>query len=319
MKRKKLFSIIIPCLNEEGNILPLYNRLEKVFQKIPYEHEYIFVDNDSHDSSEKIFKKLAKKDKKVKVIFMSRNFGSPQPSYLAGLEEMKGDAAILLQGDIQDPPELIPQFINAWEAGNYVVYGVRKKRRGTSSLQNFFYRTFYFIMKKVSYVTIPPDAGDFSLLDRTIVNKLLSMDEYDYFLRFLRAYVGYPQKGIEYIRDARTSGKSSESLFKSIFWAKSFIINFSLKPLEWISQMAFLIMLVTFLMIIVNIISVVVLRNSPRGIPTIVVLILFLGGIQLLCLSVIAEYLAKIFLEVKRRPRYIVKEVLNGSLKKSIS
>jgi dolichol-phosphate mannosyltransferase len=242
---------------------------------------------------------------------MSRNFGSPQPSIIAGLEYSKGDAAILFHGDIQDPPELIPQFAEKWEEGYDVVYGIRKTRKGYGFLMNFFYKSFYYLLQKLSYIKIPLNAGDFSLIDRKVINELLKIEEYDYYLRCLRAYVGFKQTGIEYARDFRKHGKSNENIFTGLWWAKTIIINFSLKPLEVISKIAFVVMAFSFIFLIINVVMILTNRHAPPGVPTIVFLILFLGGVQLLSLSIIAEYLAKIFLEVKRRPKYIVNRKIN--------
>lgn len=307
----KTISLIIPTYNEEANIGEMYTRIRTVFRKLKYEYEMIFIDNCSTDASEKILSDLAKKDKKVKVLLMSRNFGSPQPSFIAGLTYAKGDAAILLHGDIQDPPELIPQFIASWEKGYDVVYGVREIRKGYSWLMNFFYRSFYYLLNKLAYIKIPLNAGEFSLIDRHVITELLRLDEYDYYLRCLRAFVGFRQIGILYVRDAREKGKSTETFWSGLWWAKTIIVNFSFKPLTWISQLAFLVVVASFLSILLFLIYYFFNPASPRGIPTLFVLILFLGGIQLLALSVIAEYLSKIFLEVKRRPRYIIKKILN--------
>jgi len=254
---------------------------------------------------------LSRKDPRVKVIFMSRNFGSPQSSFIAGLAKAKGKATVLLHGDIQDPPELIPKFIIKWEKGYKVVFGIRTQRKGYGLLMNFFYKFFYFLLHKLSYIKIPLNAGEFSLLDQRVVKELLQLEEYDYYLRGLRAYVGFKQTGIEYVRDSRKHGRSTENFFSGLWWAKTIIINFSFKPLEWISKVAFLVMLFSFVFIIINVVFYFIYYNSPRGIPTVVILILFLGGVQLLSLSIIAEYLAKIFLEVKKRPKYIIRKTIN--------
>ncbi|MBI4009320.1 glycosyltransferase family 2 protein [Candidatus Roizmanbacteria bacterium] len=309
--KQLLISVIIPCYNEQDNILPMYERIKKVFKSLPYGYEMIFVDNDSIDQSEKIFTKLAKRDKNVKVILMSRNFGSPQPSFIAGLDYSKGYAAVLLHGDIQDPPELIPEFIKKWNEGYDVVYGIRKDRKGYGLVMNFFYKFFYFLLRKLSYISIPLNAGEFSIMDRKVIKELLKIEEYDYYLRCLRAFVGFKQIGIEYQREAREQGKSTESFWSGLWWAKTIIINFSFKPLEWISQLAFIMVVAAFISIIGFLIYYYFNPDSPRGIPTLFILILFLGGIQLLSISVIAEYLAKIFLEVKRRPKYIIRKTLN--------
>ena len=310
MKNKKI-SVVIASYNEEKNIKEMYDRIVKVFKKIDYKYEIIFVDNNSEDNSGKIYETLVKKNKNVKVIVMSRNFGSPQPSFIAGLEHSTGDAAILFHGDIQDPPELIPQFTEKWEKGFDVVYGIRKTRKGYGFLMNALYKSFYYLLQKLSYIKIPLNAGDFSLIDKKVINELLKIEEYDYYLRCLRAYVGFKQTGIEYIRDSRKQGRSNENFFTGLWWAKTIIINFSFQPLEFISKIAFLVMFFSFIFMVINVTLVLISHNSPRGIPTIVILILFLGGIQLLSLSIIAEYLAKILLEVKRRPKYIIEKKLN--------
>lgn len=311
--KKKLLSIIVVCYNEEKNIINMYGRVCKVFQRLQnYDFELIYVDNDSTDSSEKVFSNLTKKDSRVKIIFMSRNFGSPQSSFLAGLHYAKGDAMVLLHGDIQDPPELIVQFIQKWEDKYDVVYGIRITRKGYGLVMNFFYKTFYFILHKLAYIQIPLDAGEFSLIDKRVVRELLKIEEYDYYLRCLRAFVGFRQIGIKYIRDARKKGTSTESFFSGLWWAKTIIVNFSFKPLTFISQLAFLIVLASFFSIVVFLIYYIFHPDSPRGIPTLFILTLFLGGVQLLSLSVIAEYMAKVFLEVKKRPRYIIKKIIGG-------
>ena len=161
------------------------------------------------------------------------------------------------------------------------------------------------------------NAGEFSLVDRKVIRELLSLEEYDYYLRCLRAYVGYKQIGIEYIRDVRAHGRSSESILTGFWWAKTILVNFSFRPLEWISTIAFTVTIFAFAMLAYDIVAFAVYRAAAKGIPTVVVLILFLGGVQLLSLSVIAEYLAKIFLEVKRRPKYIVSHTINISNEKS--
>ncbi len=308
---KSKISVIVACYNESESIIPIFERIKEVFRNLNgYDLDLIFVDNNSTDDSEKIFNRLAKKDTCVRVIFMSRNFGSPQPSFLAGLKNMKGQAAVLLHGDIQDPPELIPQFIKKWKAGYDVVYGIRNKRKGYGLVMNFFYRGFYYALNKLAYIQIPLNAGDFSLMDKKVVTELLQIEEYDYYIRCLRAFVGFRQIGVPYIRRAREHGHSNENFLSGLWWAKTIIVNFSFKPLTWMSQLAFLVMIASFLSIVVFIIIYIFNPDSPRGIPTLFVLSLFLGGIQLLAFSVMAEYMAKIFLEVKRRPKYIIRKIV---------
>jgi len=290
----------------------MYRRVVASFKKLShYEYELIYVDNVSTDKSEKIYLRIASRNRRVKIVYMSRNFGSPQPSFIAGMEYCHGDAAVFMHGDIQDPPELIGAFIKKWEEGFDVVYGVRKSRKGYGIIWNAMYKGFYYVLNKLAYIQIPLDAGEFSLVDRRVIEELLKLDEYDYYLRCLRAYVGFRQTGISYVRDARAHGRSSESIMSGFWWAKTILVNFSFKPLEWISTMAFVVTIFSFLLLTFDAVTFTFFRNTTKGVPTIVILILFLGGVQLLSISVIAEYLAKIFLEVKRRPKYIVRKTVN--------
>ncbi len=307
-----MISVIATCFNEQESLVEMYERVVQVFRELPkYDFELIFVDNASVDNSRAIYRKLAKTDRRVKVVIMSRNFGSPQPSFIAGMEYSRGEAVVLLHGDIQDPPELILKFIREWEKGFAIVYGVRTKREGYGPMWNFFYKAFYWLLNKLAYIKIPLNAGEFSLMDRRVVKELLNIDEYDYYVRCLRAYVGFSQIGVPYVRDARHHGVTTENIWTSIWWAKTILVNFSFKPLEWISFLGLTVTGLSFVFLLINLFVILFFRDAPRGVPTIVILILFLGGVQLLSLSVIAEYLAKVFLEVKRRPKYIVGETLN--------
>ena len=311
MKKKKI-SILVTCYNEEANLISLYKRVSLVFKSLSrYDFELIYIDNASIDNSERIFKKLSIQDRRIKVVVMSRNFGSPQSSFLAGFSYMSGEAAVLLHGDIQDPPEMIPDLIKKWEDNYQVVYGVRQIRKGYGFIWNFLYKAFYYVLNKLAYINIPLNAGEFSLIDKGVIEELKQIGEYDYYIRGLRAYVGFRQIGIPYVRESRTAGGSTENLLTSIWWAKTIIINFSFRPLEWISIFGFIVMLFAFLFLVTNLVLLMFVHDSPRGIPTVVVLTLFLGGVQLLSLSIIAEYISKIFLEVKRRPKYIVGKVFN--------
>ncbi len=310
--RKKL-SIVIACYNESANILPMYERLNKVFINSKYDLEIIYVDNNSADSSAEKFKELASKDKRVKVIFMSRNFGGPQTSYFAGLNYASGDGMVLIDGDLQDPPELIPELIKKWEEGYDVVYGIRKKRKG-NIFKRILYKLFYRVFKKLAYIDVPLDAGEFSLMDRRVAKAIAGFTESDVLVRALRAYVGFKQTGIEYIRDDRQHGKSTTNFFQDLRWAKRFIINFSYKPLEWISYLSFLVFLVALVGLLLNMIMYIINPASPPGMPTVIFGLLFFGAIQMLAMSLIGEYLAKVLQEVKDRPRYIVREVLNGQV-----
>jgi polyisoprenyl-phosphate glycosyltransferase len=312
---QKKISVVIPCYNESGTIQEMYNRLIAVFKKIGCGYEIVYADNASTDNSERLFRDLAEKDTNVSVIFMSRNFGSSSPSITAGLRYTSGDAAVLIDGDIQDPPELIESFVNKWQEGNQVVYGIRINRE-----EGVFLRAakhiFYWLFQKLSYVPIPRDAGDFCLMDRRVLDVINAMPEKDQFLRGLRAWAGFKQIGIPYKRTSRKAGKTSNSFKSHIYWARKAIFSFSYAPLEWISYLALLTTAFAFLGIVAYL-ALAVFYPAPRGFLSLVVIVLFLGAIQLLSLSIIGEYLGKIFEEIKGRPQYVIQEILNNHRKNS--
>ncbi|MFA5932987.1 MAG: glycosyltransferase family 2 protein [Microgenomates group bacterium] len=306
---KRKISAIIACY-KDGQAVPfMYSRLVKVFSKIKIDYEIIFVNDGSPDDTENILEKLAKKDKKVVAINHSRNFGS-QMAFSSGMEIATGDAVVLLDGDLQDPPELIEKFYGKWLEGYDVIYGIRVKREATTTLQ-ICYKLFYRIFQKLSYIKIPVDAGDFSLIDRNVVEVLNNMPEKDRFLRGLRAWVGFNQTGIPYTRPERMFGKTTNNWHKNFGWARKGIFSFSYVPLEMITYISMFVVFFSFVGIVIQVILRLLYPQSPRGISLIVVLTLFLGGIQLLGISILGEYIGKIFEEVKNRPKYIVKSIFN--------
>lgn len=305
----KLISVLVPCYNESESIMELYSRVKHAFKGVDYDYEIIYIDNVSTDNSISVYRDVIK-DPRVKVLLMSRNFGTNQPSYFAGIHYAKGDAVILVDGDLQDPPELIPEFLKKWESGFDVVYGVRVKRKG-SLVRRICYKLFYRIFKWLSYIDIPLDSGDFSLIDRKVVDVIKSMPEKDIYIRGLRAWAGFKQTGINYTRQERPFGKTSIPFFVNFSWAKKAIINFSYKPLEFISRLALVFSLLTFLAAI-GYSTLYFNGNTPRGFLTLLMVMFIFGTIQLLALSIIAEYLIRIFHEVKARPPYVIKEVLES-------
>jgi len=304
----KKISVVIPTYNEEGNIKILYQRLLAVFKKINSDYEIIFADNKSTDKTRQILRELAGQDRQVAALFFSRNFGTDQYGLTAGTDYASGDAVIWIEADLQDPPELIEDFVRKWEEGYQVVYGVRTKRRGSLFLQ-IAYKLFYRMFRKLSYLDIPLDAGDFSLMDRKVVDVIKSMPERDRFVRGLRTWAGFKSIGVSYTRDERHAGVTSNSLVKNIWWAKKAFFSFSYKPLEWISYVAGFVTICSILTILVYI-PYTYFVPGPPGFLTTFLVMLFLGSIQLLSLSVIAEYLTKIFEEVKGRPKYVIEEIV---------
>jgi dolichol-phosphate mannosyltransferase len=311
----KKIVVVIPCFNEQGNIFPMYDRLKKVFENLKkYDYSFIFVNNGSIDNSDEIFRKLAKKDKKVKVIYLSRNFYKSQGAYSAGIDYSDGDGVVLIDGDIQDPPEKIPDLIKKWEKGYDIVYGIRVKRKG-SKFRKFAYKLFYRLFHKLSYLRIPVDAGDFSLIDKKIVKIISKFPERNRYIRGLRAWVGFKSIGVPYVRDERKTGMTTNSLVDNIKWAFFAIVSFSYAPLNLISWLAFVTVVLTLIAIVIYTTLYFIFPGNPRGFQTLLLVVLFLGGIQLICFAIIAQYLGVMFEEIKGRPKYIVEKILNDKQK----
>ena len=306
-------SAVIACYKDGEAIPVMHKRLTDVFTKIGCNYEIIFVNDGSPDNSEKILEKICLDDEKTTAIFHSRNFDS-QNAFTSGMLQSTGDAVILLDGDLQDPPEIIEVFVEKWLEGFDVVYGSRINR-DTSKLMNYAYKTFYRLFNKLSYLEIPLDAGDFSLMDRKVVNEINNAKEKDRFIRGLRAWVGFKQIGVPYHRPERLFGKSTNNFFKNVKWAKKGIFSFSYLPLEFMSFFSYVIVLISGLALLVYIILYFVNQEAPKGITTLIVLVLFLGGVQLLSISILSEYIGKILEETKRRPNFIIKKILNNKKK----
>ena len=305
---KKRISAIVACYKDELAIPHMYRRLTDVFNKIGVDYEIIFVNDGSPDDTERVVRDLVAKDAHVVAVNHSRNFSS-QMAFTSGMDIATGDAVVLLDGDLQDPPELIEPFYQKWQEGYEVVYGIRVKREA-SLLMQFFYKLFYRIFHKMSYVKVPLDAGDFSLIDRVVVDFLKRFPERDRFIRGLRAWVGFRQTGIPYVRPERMFGKTTNSLMKNFNWAVKGVFSFSYVPLEFVTLMSMVFFFIALLAIACQLISYFMFPGTPRGITTVLVAVLFLGSIQLLAISIIGQYVGKIFEEVKQRPPYIVKSTL---------
>jgi polyisoprenyl-phosphate glycosyltransferase len=306
-------SAVVPCYREAESIPAMHERLTAVFERLGVDYEIIFVDSGSPDRTPGVLANLAERDRRVTVVYHTRAFGS-QSAYSSGMCLATGDAVILLDGDLQDPPELIPQFVAGWRDGYEVVYGERTKRAGpvlTNAARKFFYR----LLRRVSYVAIPVDAGDFSLLDRRVVDSINALPEHHRFVRGLRAFVGYRQVGVPYDRPERQFGRSSNDMLANLGWARRAIVSFSYVPLDLIGWLA----LATTVVALVAAVSEIALKiaypsAAPKGYATMIVAILFVGGVQLMCMSVIGSYLAHMYEEIKARPSYIVDRVLNPPL-----
>ena len=303
----KKISAIIACYKDEQAIPYMHQRLTDALKKIGVDYEIIFVNDGSPDNTEQLLADLVERDSHVIAVNHSRNFSS-QMAFTSGMDIATGDAVVLLDGDLQDPPEIIEKFYEKWIQGFDVVYGVRTKREAPLLMQ-MAYKAFYYIFHKLSYVRIPLNAGDFSLMDRKVVEVMKSFPERDRFLRGLRAWTGFKQAGVDYLRPERMFGTTTNNLWKNLNWASKGIFSFSYIPLELMSVLSMGMFFLALLGMIVQIILRFIYPNAPRGVTTMLVVVLFIGAIQLLGISVLGQYIGKIFEEVKQRPKYIVKSV----------
>lgn len=308
-QRTDKLSAVIACYKDAQAIPVMADRLTTMFTKLEVDYEIIFVNDGSPDDSQAVLERLANDNHRIKAITHSRNFGS-QNAFTSGLALASGDACVLLDGDLQDPPELIPEFYQKWKEGFDVVYGVRV-RREMPRMWELFYKGFYRVFQRLAYIHVPADAGDFSLLDRRVVDALQALPERDRFVRGLRAWVGFKQTGVSYDRPERMFGRSTNNLWSNIRWAKKGIFSFSYMPLEVISLGAAATSVVSLLFMGYTIVDRFRHPEIPHGVPTIIAVLLFLGSATLMSLAFIAEYIGKIFEEVKRRPHFIVTKTLN--------
>ena len=303
----KRISLVFPVYNEEEVLPMLYERVRRALTQLPYETEVILVNDGSRDRSLELMTRYHQEDPRFKIVDFSRNFGH-QVAITAGMDAASGDAVILMDADLQDPPELLPQFLKTWEDGYHVVYAVRKTRQ-EHALKQFAYRAFYRILQKISNIPIPLDSGDFCLMDRVVVDTIKSMDERHRFVRGLRSWVGFRQIGLEYDRDKRQAGEVKYTFSKLMKLALDGIFSFSYFPLQLASYTGFAVSGLSFFAIAVYLYKKLFVGHEPQGFPTLVTVVLFLGGIQLISLGVIGEYIGRIYDEVKRRPTYIVRRM----------
>ncbi len=303
-----LLSVVVPISFEEETIPEFYRRTKNVLSHLGpgLNHELIFVNDGSTDRSLELLEDLNRRDAAVRIINFSRNFGH-QIAITAGIDHASGDAVVVIDGDLQDPPEVIQEMIAKWREGYKVVYGVRNRRKGESILKLVTANLFYWIMGKLSDVKLPMNAGDFRLMDREVVNALGTIREENRYIRGLISWVGFSQYGLTYERDSRFAGKTKFNFKKMFKFAFDGITSFSDKPLRLSSQLGLCITLAAFLSVIWLIVS--KFTNPQSTIPgwtSLLVVVLFLGGVQLMSIGVLGEYIGRIYRETKRRPLYIV-------------
>lgn len=306
---KHSVSAIVACYKDGQAIPIMYERLKKTFTDLNIDYEIVFVNDCSPDDSEEVIRTITRDDRRVRGISHSRNFGS-QAAFRSGMEIASKNSCVLLDGDLQDPPELIAEFLAKWREGFDVVYGRRVKRQATLSMR-FAYKAFYRVFDAFSYVRIPHDAGDFSLMDIRVVKSMLRFPERDLFLRGVRAYAGFKQIGVDYVRPERMFGVTTNSFLKNLGWAKKGILSYSYVPLNIMSFCGVILFLLSAVLMLLQFVARLLFPSAaPRGATTIILAIIFFGACNLLAISIAGEYLAKIFEEVKRRPHFIRRSII---------
>ena len=308
----KKISVIIPMYYEELVAEECHKRMTTVLKSIDnYEYEIIYVNDGSKDKTLEILEKIAKNDENSKIVSFSRNFGH-QAAVTAGLKEVTGDVAVIIDADLQDPPELIPEMLKLWEEGNEVVYGKRKTRDGESIFKLMTAKMFYNTLNALSDVDIPKDTGDFRLVDRKVVDKMNSLPEHNKFLRGLWSWLGYKQYAFEYERKERFAGKTKYPLKKMLKLASDGIIGFSSKPIKFVGILGCISVIISFLILIYSLISFIGnFGNITAGWTSIMFAITFFAGVQLLSLWMISEYIGRIYDETKGRPQYVIDKKIN--------
>jgi dolichol-phosphate mannosyltransferase len=301
-----MISVVLPVYNERENLDVVVTRLVPILERVSNgSYEVLFIDDGSSDGSAEILDSFGGGDRRLKVIHLSRNFGH-QAALQAGLNEATGQSVVLMDSDLQDPPEVLEPFIDRWREGYDVVYAVRRKRK-EGLFKRVAYATFYRTMNAIAQVEIPLDAGDFCLMDRRVVDTLASLPEYNRFLRGLRSWVGFKQVGVEYERGPRHAGVPKYTLSRLVRLAVSGYVGFSTVPLRGASWLGFFSTGAGCTLGLWAISTKVFNISSPRGWVSTVALILFVGGVQLLILGIIGEYLSRVYDEVRKRPLYIVR------------
>lgn len=310
MGDKELISIVIPMYYEEAVVEECYKRLKAVMDKNSIDHELIFINDGSKDKTLLKLKAIAILDNNVKIIDFARNFGH-QVAVTAGIFNSSGDAVIIIDADLQDPPELIINMIEKWKQGYEVVYAKRKKRKGETWFKLFTAKCFYSFLQYMSDIHIPKDTGDFRLIDKRIVEAFKNMPERNRFVRGMMSWIGYEQTFIEYERDERFAGKTKYPLKKMIKFAADGIIAFSTKPLKLMSVLGFMTIILAFIILVYSIVVKILGAGVVRGWTSIMVAITFFSGVQLFSIGILGEYIARIYDESKNRPLYIVRDKIN--------
>lgn len=306
---KKKISIVVPMYNEEATLQALYEELGRVRGKLSdYAFEFLFVNDGSKDGTLAMIRELAAKDEDVRYVSFSRNFGKEAALY-AGLSNAVGDYVATMDADLQDPPALLVQMMEILEEGTYDnVASRRVNRKGEPPIRSLCARMFYRMLRRISEIDIADGARDYRLMSRPMVNSILSLSEYNRFSKGIFAWVGYETKWLEYENVERTAGETKWSFFRLLRYSMDGIMNFSNTPIRISSYLGLVLTLVSFIAIMVEVVRALVFGDPVAGWPSLVCIVTFIGGIQLFCMGIMGHYISRTYMEVKRRPHYIVKE-----------
>ncbi len=307
MSEKPVFSIVVPIFNEQESLPVLYERMVGVMDSTGETWELVLVDDGSVDRSAEMIRELANEDTRVRPVLLARNFGH-QIAVTAGLDHTRGEAVVIIDADLQDPPEVILDLIEKWREGYEVVYAIRESREGETFFKLWTARLFYRLINKITSMKIPVDTGDFRLIDRKVVDVLVQMREHHRFLRGMSVWVGFKQTGVNYKRAARFAGETHYPLRKMIKLATTAITGFSFFPLQAATYMGFVASGISIITIPVVIVMRLLGNQQFLGQATTLISVLFLGGVQLIFLGVLGEYIGRIYDEVRNRPLYIVRQ-----------
>jgi polyisoprenyl-phosphate glycosyltransferase len=306
-----LLSIVVAFYNEERTIDALFAEMDRVAATLPCRVEFVCVNDGSRDGTLDALRAKLKQDSRIRIVNFARNFGK-EAALTAGLAHTRGDAVVVIDADLQDPPSLIPQFLEKWSEGFDVVYGVRSTRASDTFLKRATANAFYKLFNKVTDVKIPPDAGDFRLLDRRVVDALLELPERNRFMKGLFAWVGFRQTGVAFVREPRVAGKTSWNYLRLFNFAIDGITSFSIAPLRIASLTGVVASILGFIYAAFLTVRTIIFGVDVPGYASIMVVTMFLGGIQLICLGLIGEYLGRLYIEAKGRPLYIVADVIEA-------
>jgi polyisoprenyl-phosphate glycosyltransferase len=308
--RERLLSVVVPCANEEEILPRTHARLTAALEGLPeLRFEIVYVDDGSTDRTPLMLHELQTRDERVRVLRLSRNFGH-QVAITAGMEHAAGDAVVVIDADLQDPPEVIGEFVKVWRQGNNVAYGVRAAREGETRFKLWTAKLFYRLLGLLSDTSIPLDSGDFRLIDRKVLDALVAMPERDRYIRGMVSWVGFSQAAVPYQRAARGAGRTKFGLFKMLRFGADGIVSFSTLPLRLASWLGFLVSGIALAGVLWALYARLFQKNWVQGWASLTIAIMFLGGVQLICLGIIGEYLGRTYGESKRRPLYVVRERL---------